>query len=111
LRDFDEIAARIGFADVKHDRFALDAFLTRNPSFLTGSCFDQRRAAPYLDGVRGMSRKPGDASRHRPDRVNKQRRTPMASKILSVTRTLAFLTLIMGTVALVKLGIVIEYLR
>jgi len=35
----------------------------------------------------------------------------MASKILSVTRTLAFLTLIMGTVALVKLGIVIEYLR
>jgi hypothetical protein len=35
----------------------------------------------------------------------------MASKILSVTRTLAFLTLIMGTVALVKLGIVLEYFR
>ena len=35
----------------------------------------------------------------------------MVSKVLSITRTLAFLTLIVGTVTMAKLGLAIHYLR
>jgi hypothetical protein len=35
----------------------------------------------------------------------------MVSKVLSITRTLAFVTLIASTVSLAKFGLVLHYLR